>query len=98
MGAPPDLPLGEILRGCSVEQLFQFSYVNKFDTNDPIKVQICKSCYAFCLASVNKSIATIFLTSSLLDDAFLEKLKNCKLQCFCIERSYLSFYGTKYVK
>ena len=95
----PALPLGEIVKGCSVQLLFQFScVVNKFDTNNPIKVQICNVCYDFCLASVNKSIATIFLTSSLFDGAFLEKLKNHKLQCFCIQRSYLSFYATKYVK
>ena len=98
VGAPPVLPLGKILRGCSVEQLLQFSCVNKFDTNNAIKVQICKPCYDFCLASVNKSIATIFLTSSLFHGAFLENLKNYKLQCFWIERSYPSFYDTKYVK
>ena len=89
----PVLPLGEIVKGCSVELLLQFSCVNKFDTNNPIKVQICKVCYDFCLASVNKSIATIFLTSGLFDGVFLGKLKNHKLQ-----RSYLSFYATKYVK
>ena len=98
VGAPPVLPLGEILRGCSIELLLQFSSVNKFNTNDPIKAQICKPCYDFCLESVNKSISTMFLTSNLFDGAFLKKLKNHKLQCFCIQRSYLSFYTTKYVK
>ena len=91
MGAPPVLALGEILRGCSVELLIQFSCVSKFDTNDPIKVHICKPCYDFCLVSVNKSL-------NLFDGAFLEKLKNHKLQCFYIQRSYLPFYATKYVK
>ena len=98
MGAPPVLPLGEILRGCSVELLIQLFYVNKFETNDSIRVHICKPCYDFCSVSVNKSIATIFSTSSLFDSAFLEKLKNHKLQCFYIQRSYLSFYAAKYVK
>ena len=79
VGGPPVLPLGEILRNCSVELLLQFSCVNKFDTNDPIKVEICKPCYDFCFGKYG-----LFLTSHLFDGAFLEKLKDHKLQCFCI--------------